>query len=78
MSDINCMRLNGGILMISILIKILTVIFVLISIGTIEKKKSIIKRIFKSINESYHELINQQGLIMEWLIITCGILLLAL
>ena len=64
--------------MISILIKILTVIFVLISIGTIEKKKSIIKRIFKSINESYHELINQQGLIMEWLIITCGILLLAL
>ena len=62
--------------MISVLIKILTVVFVLISIGTIEKKKSIIKKIFKSINESYHELVNQQGSIMGFLLKSCGILLL--
>lgn len=62
--------------MISVLIKILTVVFVLISIGTIEKKKSIIKKIFKSINESYHELVNQQGSIMGFLLKLCGILLL--
>ena len=48
----------------------------LISIGTIEKKKSIIKKIFKSINESYNELVNQQGSIMGFLLKLCGILLL--
>lgn len=72
------MRLKGGILMISISIKIITLVCILISIGTIDKKKSIMKRIFKSINESYHELINQQGLIMRNLIIICGILLFVL
>lgn len=62
--------------MISVLIKIMTVVFVLISIGTIEKKKSIVTRIFKSINNSYLELVNQQGPIMGVLLKLCGIMLL--
>lgn len=47
--------------MISFVIKFITIVFVIVSVCTFEKKKSIIERIFKAIKNAYYELVNQQG-----------------
>lgn len=62
--------------MISFVIKFLVIVFILFSVGTIEKKKSIITRIFKSIKKSYFELVNQQNSVMKFLLKFLGIMLL--
>ena len=46
--------------MISFVIKFITIVFVIVSVCTFEKKKSIIERIFKAIKNVYYELVNQQ------------------
>ncbi len=50
--------------MISFVIKFITIVFVIVSVCTFEKKKSIIERIFKAIKNAYYELVNQQGPIL--------------
>lgn len=62
--------------MVSFAIKFLVIIFIIISICTIEKKDSIIIRIFKSIKEVYNEFINQQGSILRFLLKFLGLMLL--
>lgn len=62
--------------MVSFTIKILTILFIIISVCTFEKKKSIIVKVFKLINNAYYDLVNQQGLILKVLLIFLGIMLL--
>ena len=64
--------------MISFSIKISIIVFVLLSISTIENKKNIIIRIFKSINNSYFEIVNSQGPKMKFVLKSCGVMLLVL
>lgn len=54
--------------MISFVIKIITIVLVIVSVCTFEKKKSIIERIFKAIKKAYYELVNQQSLILKILL----------
>ena len=56
--------------MISFVIKIITIVLVIVSVCTFEKKKSIIERIFKAIKKAYYELVNQQSrkrLVSGWI-----------
>ena len=62
--------------MISFVIKFITIVFVIVSVCTFEKKKSIIERIFKAIKNAYYELVNQQGPILKFLLKFVGIMLL--
>lgn len=62
--------------MISFVIKFITIVFVIVSVCTFEKKKSIIERIFKAIKNVYYELVNQQGPILKFLLKFVGIMLL--
>lgn len=62
--------------MISFVIKFITIVFVIVSVCTFEKKKSIIERIFKVIKNVYYELVNQQGPILKFLLKFVGIMLL--
>lgn len=53
----------------SLVIKILVLLFVLIAIGTTEKKKVIVKDLFKAINYRYSQLLNSAGKLIKVLII---------
>ena len=54
--------------MISFVIKFVTVVFVIISVCTFEKKKNIIQRIFQAIKNTYYNLIYEQGPKMKFVL----------
>lgn len=53
--------------MISLLIKITTIILILVAFGTIEKKKNIVYNIFRCIKNTYLSLLNSWGPITKFL-----------